>query len=273
MSIVTLRLSWYVLMASLTGCVLSKSTVEERTPELKYATTGTLALTVVDNRPYVLDNDKDETFEGFQRLLYGIPQSFTKLRDDDKIPFSIRFADIISHALNQSGSKVSVVATEKGASVPQAITHLQTVPFTKGLVVNVLDSKVDAGGFRWSFYYDYDVVVVDTNGAIRSNRKFKGEDVDFQREIFHQGKEKGKSYELPAVLDIEYANRVKEFLNDNETRMALVEMKEARKVDVGPKSPSKDESERLIELKTLLDKGLITPEDYERKKKEILDSL
>ena len=265
-------LSWCALLLSLSGCVLSKSTIAERTPELKYTTSDTVSLTVVDNRPYVLNGDKDETFEGFQRAAYGIPLSITKLRDDNKVLYAARFADIISHALSKSGSKVTIIATNKSASVQDAIARLRTVPFTTGLVVNVLDSKIDAGGFRWSYYYDYEVLIVDAKGAIVSTKKYNGEDIDFQREIYQAGRAKGKSYEWPAILDIEYANRITAFLSDNDTAKALG--------GIGPsiatsttKSTSNDGAERLIALKALLDKGVITPDDYEKKKAEILKSL
>lgn len=38
-------------------------------------------------------------------------------------------------------------------------------------------------------------------------------------------------------------------------------------------SPSRDDAAQLQKLKELLDKGLITPEEYERKRKEVLDRL
>lgn len=47
----------------------------------------------------------------------------------------------------------------------------------------------------------------------------------------------------------------------------------AQQASLTSASPSRDEAAQLQKLKELLDKGLITPEEYERKRKEILDRL
>ena len=75
---------------------------------------------------------------------------------------------------------------------------------------------------------------------------------------------------FPAVLDIEYKNRVTEFLSDNETAKALGG---ASPTIAAARANSSDGAERLTALKALLDKGVITQDDYEKKKAEILKTL
>ena len=268
-----LGLAAIAFCAILTGCALSKTTIDERTPELKYTTKGTLALTVVDNRPFVVSGEKAETVEGIFRGAYGIPFKFEGTRSDPDTLYTARISEIVSKALYNTGSKVNVVQTKKGATVQDAINGLRAAPFDAGLVINVIDSRIDAGGIRWSYFFDYEVVVLDSQGAIVSTKKYSGEDVDFQRELFHTGSEKGKSYAFDAVLDLEYRNKFSEFLNDRETQAALGTTHAAEGRVVAAKQEDGDGARRLAALKDLLDKGLITTEDYEKKKGEILQSL
>ena len=263
----TLACASFAMFASLSGCAFNKSTVEERTPNLKYSTTNAIALTVVDNRPFILNGEKDENFEGIVRGGYGIPFDFVKQRDNSKELFAARFVEVVARALTKSGSHVTVTATRKGSSSPEAITALMPNVSDIGLVVNVHNSRVDAGG-RWSYFYDYEVAVVDGKGDVLATKKSSGEDVNFQREIYESGVAKGKRYETPAILDIEYRNRVMELLSDGDIARAL------GGVGAGlATAPSKDGSARLVALKKLLDQGAITQDDYDRKKAEILKSL
>jgi len=134
------------LAAALAGCALSKTTIEERTPELKYTTKGTVALTVIDNRPYVVSGEKEERTEGVFRSGYGIPFAFHRLRSDPETPYVARISELISKSLYNGGSKVEVVKMPKGFTVADAISEMRKQPFDSGLVVNVFDSRVDAGG-------------------------------------------------------------------------------------------------------------------------------
>lgn len=258
------------LLLLISGCTLSKATMEERTPDLKYTTSNTIALAIVDNRPFILNGDKDENFEGIGRGGYGIPFDFVKQRDDSKVLFTARFADVVARALKNAGSHVVVTTIHKGSSNQDAIAALLAVPFATGLVINVQNSRIDAGGVRWSYFYDYEVLVVDSKGVVVVTKKYSGEDLDFQREIYHAGSAKGKTYEFPAILDIEYKSRIAELLSDSDTAKALGGT--GASIAIAGQA-GKDGTERLVALKALLDQGIITQSDYDIKKSEILKSL
>ncbi len=271
MNQVSFRSAVLMMATLLAACGLSPTTVEERTPKLDYAGKGTVALTVVDNRPYVVSGDKPDTCEGIYRGGYGIPFAFEGMRKGaESMPYTTRISDILSKALYNAGSTVSVIKTPKGSSVETAISGLRAQPFDAGLIVNVLDSRVDAGGARWSYFFDYEIIVINHVGTILSTKKYKGEDVDFQRELFHTGRAKGKNYSFDAILDLHYKNKFANFLNDRQTRAAL--SGSAAPASTGS-APSAGAAQRLEELKGMLDKGLITPEDYEKKKAEILQQF
>jgi len=104
-------------------------------------------------------------------------------------------------------------------------------------------------------------------------KKYNGEAVDFQRELFHAGSDKGKNYAFDAILDLEYRNKISEFLNDRETQNALAKTSGAPTSVATGQQGDRDGASRLAELKELLSKGLITSEDYEKKKADILGSL
>lgn len=251
----------------LAACALSPTTIEERTPEIRYPAKEAIAVTVVDNRYFVVDGDKQETCEGIYRGGYGIPFAFEGMRDDEDTLYAARIAEIIAKALYNAGSTVHVVKTPMGSSVEAAVAALRTVPFDAGLIVNVLDSRIDAGGIRWSYYFDYEIIAVDSSGTVVSSKKYSGEDIDFQRALFISGRDKGRSYSFSAVLDLHYRNKFDAFLNDRETQAALASSR------VATTAPGRDGSQRLADLKEMLDKGLITSGDYERKKAEILQGL
>lgn len=258
----------------LAACALSPATVEERTPKLEYATKGTVALTVVDNRPFVVSGEKEEACEGIYRGGYGIPFAFEGMRKDDEgTPYTTRISEILSKALYNAGSTANVIQTPKGSSVQSAINGLRAVPFDAGLIVNVLDSRIDAGGARWSYFFDYEIIVIDHAGTIVSRKKYDGEDVDFQRELFHSGNDKGKNYSFAAVLDLHYRNKFAAYLNDREMQAALASPRAVAATAGARGQADRGGAQRLAELKAMLDKGLITPDDYEEKKAEILQSL
>ena len=259
------------LCTLVSGCVLSKTTVEERTPELKYRTSGTVAIAVVDNRPFVTSAEKPESCEGIFRDGYGIPHKFEKLRDDSEKTFVSRIAEMLSKSLYDSGGKVTTVFPKKGSSIAEVVAGMRSVDFDRGLIVNVRDSRIDAGGFRWSYFFDYDVIVIDSKGETISSKSYSGEDVDFQREIFNAGRNKGKSFAFDAVLDVEYKNKFSEYLADRETQAALAGAQPGAASQ--PSAKDRASADRLAALKGLLDKGLITREEYEKKKAEILQEL
>ena len=76
------------------------------------------------------------------------------------------------------------------------------------------------------------------------------------------GRDRGRNYSFAAVLDLHYRNKFDAFLNDRDTQAALTS---ARAATSGAR--------RLADLKEMLDNGLITPDDYEDKKREILQGL
>lgn len=246
-----------------------ESPLQERTPELDYAVNAAVLMTVVDNRPFVLSGDKPDTCEGIRRNAYGMPFNFTKLRDDKETPYTKRIEEIVFAGLTKAGATVTIVPTPKGTSSSDAIGNIKSSSFERGVVINVLDSRVDAGIARWSYFYDYEIHVADGTGAIVLVKRFTGEDVDFQRAILKAGKDKDKSYAFPTVLDIEYAIKFSQMLGNSEVQTALGGIAKS-----GAPSPVRaSNADRLSELKRLLDQGLITNQDFEKKKAEILDEM
>jgi hypothetical protein len=267
-----IRFAIYVMgILMLGGCATTPTTPDERTPVLKYKTVGVIAVAIVDNRPYVTNGSKDDNFEGIGRTGYGIPTDFVKQRDDSKTTYVTRVSDLVVRALEKSGSRVIYVPSPKGSYPKEAIASLHRASASTGLIVNVLDSRIDAGGFRWSYFFNYQLLVLDPSGTVISDRTFSGEDVDFQRDIFHAASAAGKTYSFPSILDMEYKNKFSEFLSEPDTASALA----------GSTHGTSDAAnhvvgsgvDRLVALKSMLDQGLISNDDYEKKKAEILKSL
>lgn len=212
-----------IAVCVLSGCAMSKTTLEDRTPQLQFPTSGTLALTVIDDRADVVNGDKPDSFEGIYRDRSGKTHALETKRDNRDTAYSARISEIIASAFRESGSKVVVVPVPKGSTLATAVTAMRAVPFERGVVIDVKDSRADVGGYRWSYLFDYEIVVIGTKGTALASKQFKGEDLDFQHAIYQSGKDLGKSYSLAAVLDLEYRNELSGFLSDRQIVEALKE--------------------------------------------------
>jgi len=261
-------------LINLSGC-LTKATIKESTPLLTYVPPKTIAFTVIDNRKYVVSGDKKDNFEGFNRALYGIPTSFANVRENSNLSYSDRIEELFIRSFSNAGSNLIATKSKKGSSIDTGIKNIkQNIQF-KGLVIRVNDSKIDAGGVQWQYFYDYDFVVVNKFGEILFNKNFKGRDVDFQRAIFQEGNAQGKSYDYGSILSIHYKNKLSKFINDKELSGAITSDKYivSKPEKLLSQKYNNSIEERLSNLQSLKSKGFITESEFKKKKKEILDSL
>lgn len=131
----------------------------------------------------------------------------------------------------------------------------------------MLTTSGSTGFFTWpptNFTVDLTSIIRDTSGKTKGNPRVVGNgQVDFILDMDGDYGLAGRLAMEDALLKMQRA--LLEFKYED-TPTSIVTGNNAQQ----PKDPP---SERLEKLKELLDKGLVTSDEYERKKKEIIDSL
>ena len=103
-------------LALLSGCA-TPIPQEETVPVFSGKPTATVAVAVTDHRPFVLDGDKEEWFEGIFRGAFGIPYSLSRVDEWKEKPFALYLATKLKATLDGAGSKTSII------SAPWAMAH------------------------------------------------------------------------------------------------------------------------------------------------------
>jgi hypothetical protein len=150
----------------LSGCV-NVMTAEQAAPELNKPITEKLTIAVVDNRPYVLDGDKESNFEGITRSTFGIPFSRYTY---NKEPMSVFLSNRLLAGFKKTGVNVSSIETTP-------TINLNDIKATDSkLVVVILNEwKYDYHAFYDNSWYDFNVFIKDVSGNTLINKNFVGE--------------------------------------------------------------------------------------------------
>jgi len=161
-----------ILGLYLTGCA-SIMTAEQAAPNLSFQQdTGPLVVAVLDNRPYVLDNDKNPSFEGLIRSNLGIPFSYGTVTGE---AMSVYLGKRIEQGFKASGVDTVLYPTTVGMTKDNLLQELSKGG-KKSLVVSLLEWKYDHHTFSKSSYYDVEVTVLDNQGNRLVDKQFTGKD-------------------------------------------------------------------------------------------------
>jgi len=161
-----------ILGLYLTGCA-SIMTAEQAAPNLSFQEdAGPLVVAVLDNRPYVLDKDKNPSFEGLIRSNLGMPFSYGTATGE---AMSLYLGKRIEHGFKSSGVDTVLYPTTVGMTEESLLQELSKGG-KKSLVVSLLEWKYDHHTFSKSSYYDVEVTVLDNQGNRLVDKKFTGKD-------------------------------------------------------------------------------------------------
>jgi hypothetical protein len=144
----------------------------EITPKLYTSPEKSVAVSVIEARPYVLAGTKTPKYEGVVRGGFGIPMTL----DRPNRPAGERFVDMIAgmvkDGLTDAGNNVDVVAMPNGATVDDALKKMSATSARRYVVIQVLESNWDAGGLSGNFAYKYDFnLYVARPGALQPQGK------------------------------------------------------------------------------------------------------
>ena len=198
-------------VALLAGCAtpIPKS---ETIPAFSGKPAATIAIAVVDYRPFILDGNKEEWFEGIFRGAFGIPHSLKRPGESEGKPFATYLASMLQDSLKNAGSKATVVEVFKGTALPKVINEVTSTKADAGLVVGMFQSRYDIGPANPEYAYKFDLIVLDKEGKKLANKTFQA---------METGIELSDKYTLFDMMTGIYKQKFESFLNDPQIKNAL----------------------------------------------------
>ena len=195
----------------LSGCatpILKSETI----PVYSGQSPATIAIAVADHRPFIVDGDKEEWFEGIMRGAFGIPMSMSRMDEFKDKPFAFYLSTKLKDSLDGAGAKASIVQVAKGTPVGRVIEKVKDTKADAGLVVMILQSRYDLGPFNPEYGYEFELIVVDSSGKPLGRKTFEGMDQKMSLD---------NEYNLFDYMSDIYKKKFDIFLNDPEIKGAL----------------------------------------------------
>ena len=128
----------------------------EATPKLYSIPEKSIALAVLEARPYVVSGNKTPKFEGIVRGGFGIPHTLDRPNRPAEERFVDLLAGLVKDGLTDAGAKVEIIAMPVGASLQATLKQMAEGNAPRYVVIQVLESNWDAGGISGNFLYKYD---------------------------------------------------------------------------------------------------------------------
>ena len=157
------------------GCATPVPKSELR-PKLYSGTEKSIAVGVIEARPYVVSGEKGPRFEGIMRDEFGmpLPSFFTPKRPGEE-----RFVDLLSgmikDGLSDAGSNVSVVSLPAGSSPDDAWKKMSATGAGRYILMRVNESNWNDGGRSPTYKYDFVLVVGGKGGIVLGSKNLAGQ--------------------------------------------------------------------------------------------------
>ena len=162
-----------LLLCGLGGCAVGNhQQYAGVVPDLKVTSQRSVAVAVVDNRPYVVVGDKTPDFVGLQRGGFGNP--FDVSTDSGK-PLATDLSDNIVAALRQRGLAAEAVAVKPGASSDAALQAASAAGKDRALILDIREWKSDTYTNTALLYY-VEARVCDATGRSLASVSKNGDD-------------------------------------------------------------------------------------------------
>ena len=198
-------------LALLSGCatpILKSETI----PVYSDKSPATINVAVADHRPFILDGDKKEWFEGIMRGAFGIPHSLARPGEFEEKPFAFYLSTKLKDSLDGAGAQAVIVSIPKGTPLGQVIERVKDTNAGASLVVMMYQSRYDIGPFNPEYGYNFELIVVDTSGQPLGRKTFQSLD---------EGMALSTEHNLFDYMSGIYKKKFDVFLNDPEIKSAL----------------------------------------------------
>lgn len=164
-----LVLTGFLLQACAVG---NKQDVASARPDWQGNTEKSIAVASLDQRPYVLDGEKDPDFVGLQRGGFGNPFDVTTA---SRRPLSEDFSTAIKTALAEEAGNVSIVNTPASADAGPARSALLATGADRQILLLIKEWKADTYT-NTALHYHLLLSVLGADGALLASQEKNGED-------------------------------------------------------------------------------------------------
>jgi len=131
-----------------------------------------IAISVLDNRPYVVDGEKDMSYIGTFRGGWGNPfDVFTESEN----ALAQDMAVVLCDSLNKNGYQATPLSPVKGEKKEKAIERLLKSNSDRLLLLTI-NEWYSSTYQNTGLFYDVSLAVMDKNGEVQAESKVKGED-------------------------------------------------------------------------------------------------
>ncbi|SEM19481.1 hypothetical protein SAMN05428989_3330 [Pseudoxanthomonas sp. GM95] len=255
MNIIRGLLAAALFIAAAPAIALKLNAADYAVPVPRTATPQDAHITVIDQRPYVLDGSSNESYEGVSRELYGIPIS----RDTaDKSPLATFLGKRIEIGFQQAGYTPHYLASRKGTSLADAVGAFEGGG--ERIVLTLREWQYDQGGFNPTFDYDATIDVFDASGTHLVSRVLKGTESMPKGGFKHFKRRWSELYQT--ILGRAFAEHDVVLALQGQSTLAPAADAETATV-----------AERLSKLKALRADGIIDDATFEREQARILQAL
>lgn len=184
---------------------------EEAIPSYPVKPAASMVVGVVDHRPFILNDDKEEWFEGIIRSFVGFPMSLERPGPLEGKPFAFYLSTMLKESIEEAGGKADIVAVAKGTSHKAAVEALAKQRADTAILVMMYQSRIDFKVIKYEYDYRFEITILDRTGRVLVRKLFAGLD----REI---PLEKQFPFENMALT---YKQTFNKILYDSEVKAAL----------------------------------------------------
>ena len=217
-------------------------------PSIDLWTDYVVLVAVSDQRPYVINGDKTPDFIGLNRSMIGIPYDVLTA---SRASLAMDLEEAVTNGLLNSG----VIATAQSDNGEE---ESEVYAANRKLLLALVEWKGDTYKDT-TLHYDFTVAIYDGKDQLIAQRRFVGKrtdtsSVDAARKVLTEAI---SSVEIIRALDSEYVSSDEGPEQD---------------ADADPPAQVSEIYDDLIKLKELLDKGIISEEEFVEQKRRVLQS-
>ncbi|WP_143708440.1 SHOCT domain-containing protein [Methylococcus capsulatus] len=243
----------------LAGCAFgNKQDYRQAQPSLAFSGVQKIAVGVQDQRPYVVNGNKDEDFVGLQRGGLGNPFD---VRTQSKRALAEEMTNLLADALKHSGANVTPVRLPPSLSRDQVLSTLLAEKPDKSLLVTLYEWKSDTY-VGSEIQYNVDMQAFGRSGKLLAEKRIEGIDQLGSAFWYPQGvAQDGAPAAFKKKMEEMYSGGIaKAITQTGESQIGLS----------NDQSPE-DKYTRLAKLRKLLDDGTLTQQEFEAEKRRILE--
>lgn len=219
-------------------------------PALDVETNSDVSVMVLDQRAFVLTGDKQDAFVGLSRSRWGIPYD---IYTSSGSPLARDLEEAIVNGFNNAALSASAVTST------DEFSQQEDAELNKLLVVTLTQWKSDTYK-QTSFEFDVSAVVYDIKGRVLGSNRTKG------KKEYSSGVDGGRDALTLLLTELS----IEQALANGEVQDEAMEEPSIATERV-LLQPSNDMYSELRELKSLLDEGILTQEEFDMEKKKVLE--